>query len=340
MNTAHDELAAIAREGAQRFSSTGLASSHATVTRRVRRHRVARGSVTAVAGVGIAGAGAFGVIQLRGADAVGPAGTLAPSITGAASPSASPVPSAEASQDEASGSEIHGIFDVYPGDRADVVIERLADAFDTDVATARAAVVDALPPEAQGEPDGWLLPGRYSKWADPDNESLTLEELVGSGLTSANADLLEAEGVPRKQWHDTLVIASIAQAEAQMPEDMAKVAAVIRNRLDAGMRLELDSTLRFEGERNGIDFSDPHRTTSEDRAAETPYNTYVNQGLPPTAIGAPSTTAITAATRPADGDWLYFVRFPSGGVRFATNFEEHLDNVTALQEQLQSGDAE
>ena len=108
MRNAHDELAAIAHGAAQRFPSTGLARDHGPVTRRVRRDRMARAGVTTLAGVGVAGVGTFGVLQLRGADAVAPLGS--PSPHGTVSPTAVPtlspapdrtdVPSAEATPDE------------------------------------------------------------------------------------------------------------------------------------------------------------------------------------------------------------------------------------------------
>src|SRR5690554_4272262 len=84
MKHIHDQLAAIQRHGASSFGETSLADSHRPVTRRVRRDRAVRGSVATLAGVGVAGAGTFGVLQLRGADALAPAGGNAPTMTGTA----------------------------------------------------------------------------------------------------------------------------------------------------------------------------------------------------------------------------------------------------------------
>lgn len=327
MNTAHEELAAIARSGAQRFSTTALASSHAGVTRTVRRHRVVRGSVTAVAGVGIVGAGAFGVLQLRGADAVAPAGTPSPLGSVSPTPSASPVPSAEATQGEEQP-DAGGAVIVEPGMRADEVIARMVDEYGVTEAEAREALVAALPSQAGGEPEGWLAPSDQTGVQDVATLS---EKLVG-----AQELALGEAGVVQDQWQSTLTIASIVQAEAAggSVEDMAGIAAVIGNRLEQDIRLEIESPLRYYAAINGLDPSD------DGWAIDTPYNTYMYTGLPPTAIGAPSAEAIEAAADPADEDWRYYVvDSRTGEVMFASTFEEHQENLVAVGA-IEQGDIE
>ncbi|MFW7413459.1 endolytic transglycosylase MltG [Demequina sp. SO4-18] len=321
MSTAHEQLAAIQHRGRTVYAGTDLAHSHRGVTRRVRRDRTVRTGAATLAGVGIVGAGTFGALQLRGADALAPMGTPSPSGTVAESPSPAP------SDSLPSG----GIIEVESGERADAIIERLAEAYDVDVETAREFVLLQLPPEAQGNPEGWLSAGEHATWTEDGAASRgTLNEQASSLALGTE---LALQDVPRERWQEVLTIASLVEQETSRTEDMPQVARVIRNRLDADMRLELDSSLRY-----ALDVDDPERfTTSEDRELDSPYNSYANPGLPPTPIATPSREAIAAAANPAEGPWLYFVVVnpDTGEMRFAEDFEEHQENVMLLREWAQ-----
>src|SRR3712207_7667102 len=83
-----------------------------------------------------------------------------------------------------------------------------------------------------------------------------------------------------------LTKASLVQAEASSPEDMAKVARVLENRLSDGMALQLDTTVNYANGKGGI------TTTAEDRDNPSPYNTYVHTGLPPGPITNPGDEAL------------------------------------------------
>ncbi|MFW2513338.1 endolytic transglycosylase MltG [Demequina sp. SO4-13] len=327
MSTAHEQLAAIQHRGAHVYAGTALAGDHGTVTRRVRRDRTVRAGVATLAGVGLAGAGTFGALQLRGADALGPAGTPSPSPSGSVSPTPAP------SDSPADGT----VIEVEEGERADAIIERLAEAYDTDVETAREFVVLKLPPEADGNPEGWLAAGEHATWTEDGSASVgTLTDQASSMLVGTEVALHD---VPREQWQEVLTIASLVERETARPEDMPQVARVIRNRVDADMRLELDSTVQYA---LGQDGADSPFTTSEDRALDSPYNSYANPGLPPTPIATPSRAAIEAAITPADGPWLFFVMVnpDTGEMRFAEDFEEHQENVMLLQDWAQDNGSE
>jgi UPF0755 protein len=126
-----------------------------------------------------------------------------------------------------------------------------------------------------------------------------------------------------------LTVASIAEKEAP-PADQAKVARVLYNRLDKGMKLQLDSTVSYATGKPGITTSD------QDRASTSPYNTYVHAGLPPGPIDSPGENAIKAALNPADGPWLYFVTVnpDTGETKFAVTGAEHQKNVAEFQKWL------
>ncbi len=98
-----------------------------------------------------------------------------------------------------------------------------------------------------------------------------------------------------------IIAASLIQAEGGKISDFPKIAEVIYNRLNRGMKLQLDSTVFYAMGKFGI------QATSQDLKTKSPYNTYLNTGLPPTPIDSPGAAAINAALHPAHGNFLYFV---------------------------------
>ena len=113
------------------------------------------------------------------------------------------------------------------------------------------------------------------------------------------------------------------QREAK-PQDFAKVARVIYNRLAEPdhNRLEFDSTVNYPLDRQEV------ATTDADRAQDTPWNTYVREGLPATPICSPGQPALAAAENPEPGDWLYFVTVDMQGTTlFTRDYQQHLANI-------------
>jgi uncharacterized YceG family protein len=106
--------------------------------------------------------------------------------------------------------------------------------------------------------------------------------------------------------YDVLTIASMIEREAQLDRERPLVAAVIYNRLSQGMPLGIDATIRYET-RN---WSRPIRVSELE--ADTPYNSRLNTGLPPTPIGNPGQKSIEAAANPARKDYLFYVVKPCG----------------------------
>ncbi|WP_031006654.1 endolytic transglycosylase MltG [Streptomyces sp. NRRL F-5727] len=192
-------------------------------------------------------------------------------------------------------------------------------------ATAPAAAL-GLPAEAGGNPEGYLFPATYPLPDGTTAEGL-LRYMVGvAGRrfgTPATAEAARAQGLT---VHQALIVASIAQAEADTPDDMGKVARVVHNRLARDMPLQMDSTLNYALGRSTVD------TTLDDTRIGSPYNTYARKGLPPTPIGNPGEQAMTAALHPPSGDWLYFVTVAPGDTRFTADYAEHQANVAEFNE--------
>ncbi len=173
--------------------------------------------------------------------------------------------------------------------------------------------------------EGLIVPGVYDVRPGAD-----ANELLGMVLQKS-ASRLRAAGLPDdaeptgKTPYEVLIIASVIEREA-VKQDFEKVSRVIYNRLDEGMRLEMDSTVNYPLDEPVI------RTDPADRQRPGPYNTYQNTGLPPTPIGAPSEQAIEAAEEPAEGDWLFFVKCEKNGLScFSETYDEHRRNVEDAQ---------
>lgn len=183
-----------------------------------------------------------------------------------------------------------------------------------------------LPDYAEGNPEGYLFPATYELGTDPTAKKILTAMIARWQQAADDADL---EGMSAELGYtpaELMTIAGLVEAEAR-PDDMSKVARVIYNRLEnpgtAGTigRLEIDATVNYAlNRRLGVTL------TSEDKAVDSPYNTYANEGLPPGPIEAPGDDAIKAATHPADGDWYYYVtvNLRTGETKFAESYDEFL----------------
>lgn len=304
MNHARDAFDAVQRRGIEKFSHTSLAHDHSAVTRGARRGRAARGALAGVAGVALVLGGTFGVMALndRGLEPMIPA-------------SPTPVPSTPSPPP----SDLDPVeVTIQPGELADEVIARAAHVHGVTAEQMRTAVVAALPAEADGVVEGWIPVGVYL------TDHGDLDTLAQSWIDQQISVLEDAE-VAREQWQETLVRASIVEAEIASadPEAMSGVARVISHRLAEDMELEVESPLQYYVDMQGLDPSD------DGWLIDTPYNTFMHPGLPPTPIGNPSIEAIRAVADEADEDWLYFVS-EGGTTLFATTFHEHQLNLVEL----------
>jgi UPF0755 protein len=134
------------------------------------------------------------------------------------------------------------------------------------------------------------------------------------------------QGLPFKTPEESLILASIVEKETGEADERPRIAGVFVNRLRKGMRLETDPTVIY-GMGDAFDGNLRRRDLRDD----TPYNTYVRKGLPPTPIAMPSAAAIQAVLHPLVDSALFFVAKGDGSHYFSATYEEHQRAVNRYQ---------
>jgi UPF0755 protein len=169
--------------------------------------------------------------------------------------------------------------------------------------------------------EGLLMPGRYDVAPGASAVDALHAVLTTSADRIAATGLLSGASKVGMSPYDVLILASLVEKES-ITADMPRVARVIYNRLGAGQRLELDTTINYP-----LDVPSLY-TSPENRAKPGPYNTYLNTGLPPTPIAPAGSDAVAAALAPASGSWMFFVICEKDGTScFADTFAQHQANV-------------
>jgi len=204
---------------------------------------------------------------------------------------------------------------VPEGLRNDEIVMLLGEKTGIDMAIWNAELKKLLPDHAEGR----LLPETY-QYTKP----LKTAELLNSMLKAQQKVLNTLSSDPAVQ-QQIRIAASIIEKETMLEHERPLVSAVIRNRLQKRMPLQMDPTVIYGIWKTTGSFSGDIR--KKDLSFDTPWNSYTRRGLPPTPIGNPGTASLKAAAAPADVDFLFFVADGTGGHKFATTHEGHLANV-------------
>jgi UPF0755 protein len=174
--------------------------------------------------------------------------------------------------------------------------------------------------------EGWLFPDTY-RFAPgtPDLEILkrahaVMKKRVAEAWSSREPTLA------LKSPYEALILASIVEKETAVAAERPVVASVFMNRLKKGMRLQTDPTVIY-----GMGERYDGNIRKKDLTADTPWNTYTRDGLPPTPIAMPGVASLRAATHPAQSDYLYFVARGDGTHEFTRSLEEHNRAVAKFQ---------
>jgi uncharacterized YceG family protein len=181
------------------------------------------------------------------------------------------------------------------------------------------AVKDALPPPRfrkdakRGSLEGFLFPASYDFTQESSARELVSDQLRAFRQRFGEVDLRYARAKNLTPY-DILIIASMIEKETAVPRERRLVAAVIYNRLHNRMPLGIDATIRY-----GLDIPGTQSLTKEALRSDSPYNTRLRPGLPPTPIANPGLASIKAAANPARNvDYLYYVRKPHSLAHYFT----------------------
>lgn len=200
---------------------------------------------------------------------------------------------------------------------------------------------DFLPKEAEADLQGFLYPDTYRLFKSITDRQKTsaheAAEIIIDKLLSTFGKKLpaDAQNLSKKQglsFYETTVLASIVEKETgrnaltvekknKLDEERQIVAGIFYNRLRANQALQSDATINYITGKN-----DPAPALA-DLQIKSPFNTYLNHGLPPTPIGNPSLSSISAVLNPAKTDYFYFLHTqPEGEPVYSKTFEEHVQN--------------
>jgi UPF0755 protein len=177
-------------------------------------------------------------------------------------------------------------------------------------------------PAGTQTPEGFLFPKSYEFVEEGLSARIVAERLIHQFREEAEALPFERATKLGVTPYELVIIASMIEEEAGVDRDRRLIAGVIYNRIEIGMALGIDATLLYD------DPTPDGELSSQDLAFDTPYNTRINPGLPPTPIASPGEKSLRAALDPAHTKFLYYVLCGADGHhRFALTLAQHNRNV-------------
>ncbi len=187
-------------------------------------------------------------------------------------------------------------------------------------------VRSALQPKGVDTLEGLMWPSTYQVVPKDDARSVAVRMVKEFERRADEVDFSQVQGTGVSVY-EAVVVASMVEAEARLASERAKIARVIYNRLQQGIPLGIDATVNYAlGEHK-------RELTETDLEVDSPYNTRVVAGLPPTPIGAPGMASLKAAAHPAEGKWLYYVlKNCRGAHAFSVSYDDFLSNKATYQE--------
>lgn len=167
--------------------------------------------------------------------------------------------------------------------------------------------------------EGYLFPETY--FLDPDVRPGEVVDMMRDQFDTAIRPLSDAIATSTRSLKDIITMASIVEEEAGTDTDRRIIAGILWKRLDKGMPLQVDVPFYYF-----MDKSSSEGITLKDLAMESPYNTYLNKGLPPTPISNPSLGAIKAALYPVNSPYYFYLADKKGVTHYAVTHDGHVIN--------------
>ncbi|MCE9644242.1 endolytic transglycosylase MltG [Candidatus Parcubacteria bacterium] len=172
--------------------------------------------------------------------------------------------------------------------------------------------------EAAKGQEGYLFPETY--FFLPGTSAARVVEAMRAEFDKRTAALRTQAAALGKPFEQIVVMASLLEGEASTTRHRQEVAGVLWKRLSIDMPLQVDAAFAYIIGKTSFDL------TREDLAVDSPYNTYINKGLPPTAINNPGIDALQAALTPTTSPYLYYLTGTNGVFYYARTYAEHLKN--------------
>ena len=166
--------------------------------------------------------------------------------------------------------------------------------------------------------EGYLFPDTYYPF-----QSTSTSEII-KVLTDNfenKTEVLKREALSKNlNWSDIIILASLLEGEGKTVQDRKIISGILQERLKEGVALQVDATFKY------INGKSTKELTSNDLKIDSPYNTYLYPGFPPTPISNPGLETIEAAINPTLSDYQYFLTGNDGQMHYAKTFEEHVKN--------------
>ena len=164
--------------------------------------------------------------------------------------------------------------------------------------------------------EGYIYPETYY-FFEGQSELSVIKKIINEYKNFWNKENIARAEKLKMTQHEIVTLASIIEGEAIYDSERPIISGVYHNRLNIGMKLQADPTVQYiiEGE--------PRRLLNKDLKIKSPYNTYLNQGLPPGPINSPGRKSLYAALYPNDNEYLYFVAKGDGYHTFSKNEKDH-----------------
>jgi len=178
----------------------------------------------------------------------------------------------------------------------------------------------------EAHPEGLFFPDTYHFSSGSSDVEILRRSYQAMKLKLGSAWEQRGAWLPYQSPYEALIMASIIEKETGKADERPLIASVFTNRLRIGMRLQTDPTVIY-----GMGDNFDGNIRKRDLAADTPYNTYTRDGLPPTPIAMPGMDSLLAAVNPAKSDKLYFVGKGDGSHHFSSTLEEHNRAVAKYQ---------
>ncbi|MFD1065341.1 endolytic transglycosylase MltG [Oceanobacillus locisalsi] len=167
--------------------------------------------------------------------------------------------------------------------------------------------------------EGYMFASTYEFY----EEEPTIESIIDCMVEQTNSIFQQYEGEIAEQDftpHEAITFASVVEKETAHEEERSQIAGVFHNRLDDELKLQTDPTVLYAiGEHQSV-------VTFEDLEVESPYNTYIVDGLPVGPISNFAENSLRAVLNPEESDYLYFLHDEDGNIHFSETFEEHVEN--------------